>query len=130
MYILIIRNHQDSAWLRFVYTRDFFSDRRFSESLQITSKRKQFSLKECILCTTGIYERSGWLQSRQISINIRRTTSMFFFLILPLEYGHVDGFNSPWPAKKLLHKTSLGNSSKPNSQRCHVAKTAKKTNFR
>ncbi len=23
MYILVIRNHQDSAWLRFVYTRDF-----------------------------------------------------------------------------------------------------------
>ncbi len=23
MYILVIRNHQDSAWLCFVYTRDF-----------------------------------------------------------------------------------------------------------
>jgi hypothetical protein len=34
MYILVIRNHQDSVWLRFVYTRDFILDRRISESLQ------------------------------------------------------------------------------------------------
>jgi hypothetical protein len=30
MYILVTRNHQDSTWLRFVYTRDFILDRCFS----------------------------------------------------------------------------------------------------